>query len=112
MKSESRIQQECFTWHWNSCPEERGLLFMNYNNPPDARTGAILKGMGLVAGVADMTYLAPSGVAVFLEFKADAGRQSPRQVEWEARVRARGALYFVIRSLDEFKSTLKGVNLG
>jgi len=51
-------------------------------------------------------------VAVFLEFKAEAGRQSPRQVEWEAQVRARGALYFVIRSLDEFKSTLKGVNLG
>jgi hypothetical protein len=37
---------------------------MNYNNPKNAIHGAILKGLGLVAGVADMTYLSPAGVVL------------------------------------------------
>ena len=48
---------------------------MNHNNPRNAINGSLLKTMGMVAGVADMTYLHPDGVK-FIEFKVDGGKQS------------------------------------
>ena len=103
--SEIKLQQQCFLWHWNSKPEERGLLFMNYNNPKNALHGAILKGLGLVAGVADMTYLSPRGV-IFLELKFGDGKQSAAQIEWQQKVEAAGYRYEVVRDFEEFKKII------
>ena len=103
--SEIKLQQQCFLWHWNSKPEERGLLFMNYNNPKNALHGAILKGIGLVAGVADMTYLSPRGV-IFLELKFGDGKQSAAQIEWQRKVEASGYRYEVVRDFEEFKKII------
>jgi hypothetical protein len=99
--SESQLQALCFQSHWNAYPEERGLLYMNFNNPQNARHGMHLRSLGLVAGVADMTYLHSDGV-VFLEFKALKGRQSPLQIEWQARVMSVGCKYAIIKSIEEF----------
>lgn len=74
---------------------------MNYNNPKNAAHGSILKGLGMVAGVADMTYLSPTG-AVFLEFKFGDGRQALKQKEWQSRVEAAGYRYFLIYSEKDF----------
>lgn len=104
--SELKLQQQCFTWHWNTRPQERGLLFMNYNNPKNAIHGAILKGLGLVAGVADMTYLGNNGV-VLIEMKYDKGRQSTAQIEWQKTVESAGYRYEIIRSFEEFKELMK-----
>lgn len=104
--SEIKLQQQCFLWHWNSKPEERGLLFMNYNNPKNALHGTILKGIGLVAGVADMTYLSPCGV-IFLELKFGDGKQSAAQIEWQRKVEAAGYRYEVVRSFDDFKKIIE-----
>lgn len=103
--TEQQLQAACFIWHWNKYPEERGLLYMNHNNPRDAKQGASLKAMGMVAGVADMTYLSESGVH-FLEFKTDKGRQTANQVWWEAQVKKIGCKYSIIRNLDEFKKAI------
>jgi hypothetical protein len=103
--SEIKLQQQCFLWHWNSKPEERCLLFMNYNNPKNALHGAILKGIGLVAGVADMTYLSPRGV-IFLELKFGDGKQSAAQIEWQRKVEAAGYRYEVVRNFEEFKKII------
>jgi len=103
--SEIKLQQQCFLHHWNSKPEERGLLFMNYNNPKNALHGAILKGIGLVAGVADMTYLSPRGV-IFLELKFGDGKQSAAQIEWQRKVEAAGYRYEVVRNFEEFKKII------
>jgi len=99
--NESQLQALCFQSHWNAYPEERGLLYMNFNNPQNARHGMHLRSIGLVAGVADMTYLHPDGV-VFLEFKALKGRQSVLQIEWQARVMSVGCKYEIIKSIEEF----------
>jgi hypothetical protein len=60
-----------------------------------------LRSIGLVAGVADMTYLHPGGV-VFLEFKALKGRQSVLQIEWQARVLSVGCKYAIIKTIEDF----------
>jgi hypothetical protein len=63
---ESKIQSDCFTYHWNHYPAQRGQLFMVYNTPKNAAHGSILKAMGMVAGVSDMIYLPKPKHIVFL----------------------------------------------
>ena len=105
--TEHQLQTLCFTWHWNNRPDERGLLYMNHNNPRDARHGASLKVMGLVAGVADMTYIHPDGSGVtFLEFKADKGRQSASQMWWQGQIERSGCNYKIIKTFEEFTKSL------
>jgi len=105
--SEQQLQAHCFIWHWNARPEERGLLYMNHNNPRDARQGAQLKVMGMISGVADMTYLSKSGV-IFLEFKATKGVQSAKQKWWQSQVKAAGYRYYIIKSFEDF---VKSINI-
>lgn len=105
--TEHQLQALCFTWHWNNRPDERGLLYMNHNNPRDARHGASLKVMGLVAGVADMTYIHPDGSGVtFLEFKAERGTQSKSQKWWQSTVEQAGCKYMIVKSFEDFTKSL------
>ena len=99
--TESQLQAHCFQLHWNRYPEERGLLYMNYNNPKNAIQGAYLRALGMIKGVADMTYLGKTGV-VFLEFKTEQGKQSPAQIEWQAKVITAVYEYRIIRSEIDF----------
>ena len=103
--SEFKIQAECFQWHWNNFPEQRGRLFTVNNNAPNAYAGSVMKAMGVVAGVSDMIYLSDTG-AVFLEFKDERGRQSLSQKWWQGVVEAVDYKYVVIRSLEDFKKLL------
>lgn len=107
MNTEARLQHDCFTWHWNAFPHERGRLWMQYNNPKNARHGAVLKGMGLVAGVSDMAYLKPDGRTAFVEFKEPAGRQSLAQKQWQQTVTALGAEYRIVTSLEQFQKIIQ-----
>lgn len=100
--TEQQLQTVCFILHWNKKPHERGLLYMNHNNPKDARHGAQLKAMGMIAGVADMTYLG-NGFAHFLEFKTEKGKQTAKQKEWQEIVEYAGFRYTIIRNLQDFK---------
>ena len=103
--TELQMQAQCFQWHWNTYPDERGCLYMNYNNAKNQAHGAILKAMGMVSGVADMTYLSARG-AVFIELKTEVGEQSEAQKKWERLVRSRGYAYYVVRSVEEFKELI------
>ena len=103
---EHTLQSACFIWHWNARPEERGLLYMNHNNPRDARQGSYLKALGMVKGVADMTYLRPRGETVFIEFKTASGRQSDAQKDWEKKVLSAGCKYYICKSLEHFKEII------
>ena len=103
--SEFKIQAECFQWHWNNFPDQRGRLFTVNNNAPNAYAGSVMKAMGVVAGVSDMIYLSDNG-AVFLEFKDERGRQSLSQKWWQGVVQDAGYRYEVIRSLEDFQRVL------
>lgn len=71
------------------------------------RTGARLKAMGVVPGVADIALVLPGGLAAFLEIKASDGRQSEHQRAFEGRVRGAGARYAVAKSIDEARAILR-----
>ena len=103
MITEARLSQDCFTWHWNNYPTQRGQLFIIHNNPRNAVDGARLKAQGLVAGVADMCYLTNEGKPVFIELKLPKGVQSKNQKWWESVCYSVNVQYFIVRSLDQFK---------
>lgn len=107
MITESRLQSECFLYHWNNYPHERKRLFMVHNNPKDKRDGAILKGMGMVKGVSDMIYLKTLQV-LFLEFKLPGQYQTPDQVAFQSIVEALGFKYIIVTSLEQFKLIIDG----
>lgn len=70
---------------------------------------AIMKALGVKAGVADICIIAPpKGRAFFLELKSERGTLSPAQREFRDRVVAIGAVYGVARSLDEVAAFLRG----
>jgi hypothetical protein len=72
----------------------------------DARTAGKLKGMGVLAGVPDFTFILPNGQAAFLELKARGGTLSEAQIAFRDRVVACGCGYATARSLDEVEQHL------
>lgn len=102
LSTESRLQQECFVWLWNSHHELRGLYFRIKNEGTNKISGARDKAMGILPGVADSCLLI-SGTAKFIEFKTEIGRQSETQKSWQKTVTDAGYEYFIIRTLNEFK---------
>ena len=75
--------------------------------PRGARRQAILVGMGVHAGFADLVVLS-EGRALFLEVKSAKGRLHPTQIEFRDVVRAQGFGWALVRSVDEALSALEG----
>lgn len=101
--SEAYLQSECYWWFAETYPAERPYLWANLNNPRSMVTGSQLKGMGMLAGISDMTYLASGNYPYFLELKLPNGRQSKQQIEFAKNIELRGGIYAIIRSIEDFK---------
>jgi hypothetical protein len=107
MKTEDKIQQEIFTYYNNTyClkfHEPREIIFAVPNQNQQKLTS-----IGVVAGVSDLI-LTVNGIIVFCEVKTETGKQQPRQIEFENRVKALDYAYIVVRNLEEFKTALSGI---
>ena len=99
--NEANLQANCVSAFYAFYPHLYGLLFMNYNNPKSARHGGLLRRMGLVAGIADMTFLSPNG-AIFIELKLPTGKQTQRQKQWQKIAEDAGYKYYIARNVREF----------
>lgn len=102
--SEDQLQAQIFQWHWNSMPQERGLLFHVNNKARNKIEGNRFKAMGVIPGVSDLIYLKPGGRPIFVELKIETGSQSDKQKEWETSVKAAGYDYRICRDLQTFKT--------
>lgn len=101
--SEDQLQSNCFQWHWNNYPHERGMLFHVNQKARNPIEGNRMKAMGVVPGVSDMIYLKGP---VFIEMKSQDGRQSPDQILFEGVVTKLGYRYVIVRSFEEFKQLI------
>ena len=72
--------------------------------------GAILKGLGVVAGAADVILL-HRGRAFALELKATGGRPTPAQMEFISAWNAAGGTGSIATGLDQALETLERWNL-
>lgn len=108
---ESRIQQACVRWFRYQYPQYARLLFAVPNGGArSATTAAILKGEGVVSGVADLLLLVPNSEyhGLCIEMKTRTGRQSDSQKEWEKAVTAQGYKYILCRNVDAFIEDVRG----
>ena len=66
----------------------------------------ILKATGVVAGVSDLIIIQPNRI-IFIELKTEKGVQSNEQKSFEKKVKNLGFEYYLIRSMDEFKKSVR-----
>lgn len=121
---ENFIQQSCYIWFTNNYGLKHHsprLLFYSVANEIGAsvaysigntkkikdtlsRVMAKFKLTGFKKGVADVHLCFPNGKLVYIEFKTATGTQRPEQKEFQQQVEALGFKYYIVRSLEEFKS--------
>lgn len=63
-----------------------------------------LRSVGLQDGVSDNIIIAPRGKVYFIEFKTPTGTQQDNQKGFERVVTDLGHTYYIVRSLDAFRS--------
>jgi len=109
-QSEDALQQKCFFWFWNEYDFLRRLLFSVPNGGVrDPKEAKKLRLTGLTPGVSDFIFLY-RGVAYLIELKKDLkAKQSRDQKIWQKDVEAQGFIYFIVRSLTEFKSLINSI---
>jgi len=110
MKSESKIQQEIVMWYRNNyCTtknEPRNLIFSVPNEGKDINEQMAKKATGLLSGVSDLIVVMNNKV-IFVEVKDEKGKQKPKQKIFERDVSVLGHLYYVVRSLNDFKNIIE-----
>lgn len=101
--TEDQLQSDCFQWHWNTYPHERGMLFHVNQKARNKIEGNRMKAMGVVPGVSDLIYLRPLIIGpLYIEMKSENGTQSDEQKRFERIVTEFGYTYVICRSLEHF----------
>ena len=103
--NEDILHANCYLWFHENYPELRGLLCYNLNNSRNKIQGMMDKGKGLQKGRSDLVFYY-NGKATMIELKTKDGYQSKEQKEWEFKIKKAGFEYFIVRSLNEFKSVI------
>ena len=110
MKNESSIQQECFIWFNNTfCLKHHDPRFIMFSIPNEGKNAIEQirkKQMGMLPGASD-TIIVLDGQVIFCEFKDEKGRQSDKQKDFEQRVESLNHKYWIVRSLEEFKTNIE-----
>ena len=106
MHEEELLQTLCVNWFKCKYPTMAGVLVHVPNERKcSPQRGAMLRGMGVRSGVADLIlFVARHGWhGLHLEMKTTKGKQTDTQKEWAADVEREGYKYVVCRSLDDFQ---------
>ena len=107
---EHQIQVACVRWFRLQYSKLSLNLFAVPNGGRrDKVTAGKLKAEGVVAGVADLLLLVPSGCfhGLAIEMKTRIGRRRDSQKEWQEYIQKQGYKYVVCRSLDDFMSEVQ-----
>ena len=106
---ESDLQRSCVAWFRETYPAHSLMLFAVPNGGVRSRTeGAIMKGEGVTAGVADLILLEARGgwgsLCIEMKTRDRSSRQRPSQKAWQLAAEAAGNRYAVIRSKQAFQA--------
>ena len=109
--TESKLQENCVKWFRYAYPQWRlFLLAIPNGGRRDARTGALLKREGVIAGAPDLLLFCPFGekLPLLIEMKRPdgKGRQSESQVEFMRTYRDKGYTYTVVDSFPKFEEVV------
>lgn len=110
--TETQMQGHCTLWFWNTFHSERRMLHHNDNNSHNSIEGSKKMAIGVVRGVSDLELIL-NGYVIFIELKLPGEVQSDEQIDFMNKVRARGHIYTIIYSFQEFKNFIQNVcNIG
>lgn len=115
---EQSIQQQVYTWFNNTyCLKYHNPRYLIHSVPNGipipiplkerARALDLMKKTGMVNGVADLIIHLPNGKCVMAECKTETGKQSDAQMSVQTIIQNLGGVYFVFRSLDDFKQQIQ-----
>ena len=109
--TEQQLQKEIFKYFHNTyCLKNqnpRCSIFSVPNGGYRNKLEAInLKATGTLAGVSDLIVLLPNAKCLFIELKTETGIQSDKQKDFEKLVSDLGFEYYLVRSLDLFKTII------
>lgn len=110
MNAEERIQRAFVAWCILALPDDVLWFSIPNEGKRSPSYGARLKAMGLRPGAPDFEVIY-RGRALFIEFKAPAGRQSPSQRQFEADCVTAGASYYLARSEREASAWLRSMGV-
>lgn len=108
-REESQLQRNCVKWFRYEYKGMTKVLFSipngGYRTPFEAM---IMKGEGVVAGVADLFLMEARGEfhGLFIEMKVGKNKQTIEQKEFEKAAKRNLFAYVVCRSFDDFKETI------
>lgn len=103
---EKKLQYLCQQWLVKSGMWDRFLIFHVANERKGSIGAAIhFKRMGVRPGVADYLAFIP-GKAIAIELKDDEGEQRKNQEVFQRKWEACGNTYFIVRTLEEFRTTV------
>lgn len=108
-ESESKFQQDCFVWFWNTFPELRRTLFHVPNGGYRGRVaGNKMKSIGVVAGIPDFIFVF-AGRVYFFELKTDDGVIAGKQKEIHFIFAKQGFDVPIVRSLIDFQNRINAI---
>lgn len=104
-RPEQALQQQVVAYLRATAPS---LIFFHVPNGGGRSTveAAILKSMGVRAGVADLAFILTGARIAFIELKAGSGRATPAQKVFRADCELQGVPFAECRSLAEVQGTL------
>lgn len=107
MRPEQILQQQVVAFLRLACPN---LLWFHVPNGGgrSKAEAAILKSMGVRAGVADLCFILAGARVGFIELKAGNGTATPAQKTFRGDCEFRGVPYAICKSLAEVQGTLDG----
>lgn len=80
--------------------EDDGELVYIYNNTGSVKVDRRWISFGKI-GSSDFIVLMPNGITLLLEAKTDKTKQRPSQIEFEAKMKALGHIYEIVRSVED-----------
>lgn len=106
---ESTLQRTCVSWFRAQYPDHALMLFAVPNGGGRSRIeGAIMKGEGVTAGVADLILLEARGgygsLCIEMKTREKGSKQRPSQKAWQEAAERSGNRYVVVRSFEAFRA--------
>lgn len=106
--NESKLQRDCIKWF--RCQYPKLMLFSIPNGGKRGKIEAmIMKGEGVVSGVADLMLLKSNYKfhGLFIEMKYGKNKQTDLQLSFEKYCKENNYEYIVCKSIDEFIKQIK-----
>ncbi|MDR1630308.1 MAG: VRR-NUC domain-containing protein [Oscillospiraceae bacterium] len=107
LHEESKLQRQCVQWFRLQFPQL--VLFAIPNGGRRGKVeAAIMKGEGVLAGVADLFLMLPTMAhnGLFIEMKTHDGKQSDSQRKFERKARENSYEYKICRTFEDFRDVV------